>query len=135
MSMMQKAVLDTNIIISAAITDNGNPAKIIQMVFDEEIGVYYDELIFSEYIKVISRPKFKFSQELQDTFINGLKQARIFPMPVTLASNIPFIDESDRKFYDVAKSCGVNLITGNNRHYPDESFIITPSQFLQSLDR
>jgi predicted nucleic acid-binding protein len=40
-------------------------------------------------------------------------------------------DEEDRKFYNVAKSSGAFLITGNIKHFPPESFIVTPADFLK----
>jgi predicted nucleic acid-binding protein len=40
------------------------------------------------------------------------------------------IDESDRKFYDVAKKSKAFLITGNQKHFPNESFILSPTIFL-----
>jgi hypothetical protein len=39
-------------------------------------------------------------------------------------------DESDRKFFDAAKTCGAVLITGNKKHYPPEPFILSPAEFL-----
>jgi len=42
-------------------------------------------------------------------------------------------DESDRTFYDTAKTCGAVLVTGNMRHYPSESFIMTPAKFWGML--
>jgi len=45
-------------------------------------------------------------------------------------SDIPFNDETDRKFYDAAKGSGAYLITGNKRHYPIEPVIVTPADFL-----
>jgi predicted nucleic acid-binding protein len=40
-------------------------------------------------------------------------------------------DEDDRVFYDAAKTADAYLITGNSKHYPKESFILTPSEFLK----
>ena len=45
-----------------------------------------------------------------------------------------FPDETDRAFYEVAVSCKAYLITGNNKHYPEEPFIMSPAQFLALLD-
>ena len=42
-------------------------------------------------------------------------------------------DESDRVFYDVAKAAEAFLITGNKKHYPDEPFVITPRDFIDSI--
>jgi len=45
-------------------------------------------------------------------------------------STISLPDETDRIFYDTAKSSEAVLITGNIRHYPEEPFIMTPAEFL-----
>ena len=52
-----------------------------------------------------------------------------------LQSKAVFIDESDRVFYDVAATCDAYLITGNKKHYPVESFVFTPAEFLELLNR
>ena len=49
-------------------------------------------------------------------------------------STIPLPDESDRIFYDTAKDSGAILVTGNIKHYRDESFIMTPADFMTLLD-
>ena len=54
---MKKVVIDTNIVISAAISPYGNPAKILDMVLDREIQMYYCDGIMNEYINVLSRPR------------------------------------------------------------------------------
>lgn len=43
--------------------------------------------------------------------------------------DIPFTNESDRKFYEVAKFCHAPLITGNTKHYPKEDCIVTVADF------
>ena len=53
---------------------------------------------------------------------------------VPKVSNTPLPDETDRKFYDLAKEVGAILITGNRKHYPDEEFIMTPSEFVDFID-
>ena len=40
-------------------------------------------------------------------------------------------DEDDRAFYDTAKNNDAYLVTGNTRHYPNESFILTPTEFMR----
>ena len=129
---MLGVVIDTNVLISAALSEKGNPAKIIQLALDGKIKVYWDELIFLEYLDVLPRSKFSFAPETQDALIKGLKQIRVsaLELPEITVSDIPLPDESDRVFYDVARSCGAYLITGNLKHYPVEPFIVTPAQFL-----
>ena len=43
-------------------------------------------------------------------------------------------DEDDCVFYDIAKYAKACLITGNTKHYPVESFILTPMEFLSKLE-
>jgi len=46
---------------------------------------------------------------------------------------LSFNDESDRVFYEVAKSAGAYLVTGNAKHFPDEPFIISPAKCVELL--
>lgn len=38
-------------------------------------------------------------------------------------------DETDRKFYEVAKFCRAILISGNLAHYPNDPDIMSPADF------
>ena len=55
---------------------------------------------------------------------------------IDLLANMPladdeFVDEADRKFYEVAKHCGATLITGNIKHFPSDEIIMTANDFLE----
>jgi len=125
---MKKVTLDTNIIISAILSPNGKAAQIMQQFFDGKIQLYYCEEILSEYENVLLRPKFDFEVEKREAFLTGIKRLGILIHPEK--SDICFIDESDRIFYDTAKACNAILITGNIKHYPVEPFVMTPTDFL-----
>ena len=129
---MHKTVIDTNVIISAAITERGNPSKIINLAFDKAFEVYYSAEIFTEYVNVLARPQFNFDTEKQKYFIEGIKRAGILITPYQ--SDIALPDESDRIFYDTAKESGAILITGNKKHYPADEIIMTPTEFLRLYD-
>ncbi|MCL2066565.1 MAG: hypothetical protein FWG99_03770 [Treponema sp.] len=45
-------------------------------------------------------------------------------------SRITMVDEDDRIFYDAAVKASAYLVTGNTRHFPSESFVVTPANFL-----
>ena len=47
---------------------------------------------------------------------------------------IPFADESDKKFYEVAKHCNAKLITGNLKHFPNDGIAISPTDFLDRFN-
>ena len=70
---MLRVVIDTNIVVSGMMSPKGNPAKIIDMVTNKKLRVCYNSAILAEYMDVLSRPKFDFSIEDRDDFINGVK--------------------------------------------------------------
>jgi len=128
-----QVVIDTNIVISAARVSQGNPAKIIRLVRDnEDIKLYYNAVIFSEYRKVLAYERLKFSLKVQETILDAIQEVGLVINPV--ASEISLPDESDRIFYDTAKAANAYLVTGNIKHYPDEPFILTPAQFIDLIE-
>ena len=124
-------VVDTNILISAFWSRNGNPAKIIGLIQNRIITPCYDYRILEEYEEVLSRTKFGFEKWEINDFLSQIKHDGISIVAETV--DISFIDESDKKFYEVAKYCGAVLITGNVKHFPKENFIMTPTDFLDSV--
>ncbi len=56
---MQKVILDTNVIVSALISP-GIPSKILsELILKEKIKLLLSNDIFSEYVNVLLRPKFR----------------------------------------------------------------------------
>ena len=120
---MHIIVVDTNVIVSAMKSVFGKPAKILNMIFDKEIQIYYSIGIMEEYIDVLSRPKLNIKASIQSDIISAIQRFGIMIEPSV--SDVPMLDEDDRIFYDAAKEAGAILITGNTKHYPTESFIMT----------
>ena len=128
---MHKVVLDTNVLVSALWSEQGNPYRILELFFEGEIELFYNPEIIEEYTEVLHRDKLGFSEEkvlglLSEVAKNGIT----IDAP---KSSIPFIDEDDRKNYDTAKASGSILVTGNKKHYPDEQIILSPAEFLESI--
>jgi len=124
-------VLDTNVLVSAFWSRDSNPAKIVSLVLNDNITPCFDSRIMSEYSGVLYRKKFGFErweihQVLTQIENNGLS---VVPMPLS----IHFVDEADKKFYEVSKHCNARLITGNVRHYPRDPLVVTPAAFLADL--
>ena len=125
---MQSLVIDTNVLISAALSDKGNPAQLVKMVSEGKRQLSYNSRILSEYADVLSREKFNFSPEKQRELISKIVEIGVIVDPVS--SDTPMLDEDDRIFYDTAKESGAILVTGNIKHYPTESFIMTPTDYM-----
>ncbi|MDR1579719.1 MAG: putative toxin-antitoxin system toxin component, PIN family [Synergistaceae bacterium] len=129
--MTQPVVLDTNILVSALLTPDGNSAQILGMVLKGRLQIGYDSRIMAEYHNVLARPKFHFDLQKTDRLLDILLGKGL--SVIAERSDIVFYDETDRKFYEVALELNACLITGNLKHYPQAAFIKTPSEYLKSL--
>lgn len=114
-------VLDTNIIVSALLSPHGKPAYVFNRFVNGDFTLCADERIIAEYYAVSSRPKFKFNPQLIERIISFIRTHALIVTPIILP--VPFEDESDKKFYEVAKTCNATLITGNLKHFPVDSRI------------
>lgn len=78
---MQKIILDTNVIVSALIS-NSIPTKILyELVLAKEVETCLSDEIFKEYIEVLGRDKFsKFAnfKTKADIVLNKLRENSIF---------------------------------------------------------
>lgn len=84
------------------------------------IPLLSDEIV-AEYREVLARPKFKFNQRTVDAFIDG-----IIPDP----KDVVFYEVvmEGRKEYEDAY-----LVTGNIKHFPARSFVVTPKEMLDII--
>jgi putative PIN family toxin of toxin-antitoxin system len=121
-------VVDTNILVSALMVRNSLPYQIIRLIENSVLQTRYNDAILAEYRNVLSRPKFNFQAGDIQKVVNGIIRTGINVNTVSSTFFMP--DESDRKFYDVAKAADAILITGNKKHYPDEPFILSPAAFI-----
>jgi len=129
---MMKIVIDTNILISAVLSPQGNPAKILALISDnDDMQLIYCAGILDEYARVLGYPRLKIASEKQ---ARAISLVRVFGELVEpTMSTVPLPDESDRIFYDTAKDSGAMLVTGNIKHFPAEPFIMTPADFIEKL--
>jgi len=124
-------VLDTNILVSALWSKNGNTQKLLDLVAARQITPCYDARIMAEYREVLCRPQFLFSPEEVLAVLDSIEKDGHQMTPVFIDS--PFADKADRKFYETAKFCCATLITGNLKHFPAEPGIMSPSAFLRQF--
>ncbi len=124
-------VLDTNILVSAAWSPGRNAGDILNAAFARKFTVCYDYRILEEYDRVLHYPKLKFSEWEINSILDPLIKNGISVIPDPIP-DIPFErDETDRKFYEVAKFCHAVLISGNLVHYPTEPNILSPADFCR----
>lgn len=134
--MKYVAVIDTNVIISALLCKDSNPGKILSYVEDGTITPVYDSSIIDEYIEVLSREKFDFTEEMINDTINLIKE-KGFILNQTLTEKI-FKDQTDVKFYQIVLTANKiklsYLVTGNLKDFPKEIFVVNPSQMLEIIE-
>ena len=130
----EKVVIDTNVLVSALWSKCGKSAQILTLILNDLLIPCVCSEIIQEYQDVLSRPHlvFHFNEARVEEIIGKIMADAL--SVVVKPSSVPFIDESDRVFYDVAIACSAYLITGNAKHFPHEPFILPPSQFLSLLD-
>lgn len=121
-------VLDTNVLVSAAWSPGRKAGDILASAVSGRFNLFYDYRIIEEYLRVMHYPKFGF----QDWEIDAVLEPIIKYGTAVVADplkTIDFPDESDRKFYEVAKTAGAILVTGNLRHYPSDGIAMSLSDF------
>jgi putative PIN family toxin of toxin-antitoxin system len=130
--MPMPVVLDTNILVSTILSPQGNPAKVFHLAQIGRLQIHYTESVMDEYETVLSRSKFPFSKRDVELTLADVKRHGAFVEPAD-PSDFPMIDETDRKFHDLALKADAYLVTGNKKHFPIENWILTPSEFLEKV--
>ena len=131
------AVLDTKVLVSALLGASrmSIPTKVLKAVTDNKIVPLYNNEIIDEYQEVLSRDKFPFNKELIDSVIKVFTTDGIF-LDRTKSSDEIFPDEKDIVFYEVSVSKESSyLVTGNLKHFPQKSFVITPAEMVALLEK
>jgi len=130
-------VIDTNVLISAAITPGGCCDQLLQHAIAGHFVPVWDNSLLAEYRDVLSRPKFGFSKaairELLAAFPqSGFRQG--------IATGVKLPDPDDLPFVAVALATkDKTIITGNPRHFPPPAIkavtILAPREALDILSR
>ncbi len=131
------AVIDTNVLVSSLLSKNDLSATsqvVIRMIKGEIIPVYSSKIL-SEYYEVLTRKKFRFPSEQVESLLNTIEKYGILVEPSPTGVVLP--DIKDLPFYEVVmekRSDDAYLVTGNQKHFPVEPFIITARQMIDILD-
>jgi len=132
---MQKLILDTNIVVSALIS-NSVPTKILyELVLNQKVKICLTEEIFTEYIEVLNREKFtKYTnfKSKADIVLNKLREISTYYETYRKIEILS--DTSDNKFLELAAVSSADyLITGNTLDFQITEFeytrILTPREY------
>ena len=112
-----RVVLDTNVLISAALKPSGLEAAIVNAILAGQFEAWVTSEIWTEYEEVLARPKFASvrdeSQRILSALEGRVQTTRAIPAPAAA------LDGDDNRFLECAFAANADfLITGNLRHYP-----------------
>lgn len=129
------AVIDTNVLVSAAMKPESVPGQVLELVLDGVIVPVLNKTIIEEYRDVLLRPKFDFPEQVVKDILSEIDGHGIYVDAEPI--DIDFPDPKDLVFYEVVmeerKEEDAYLVTGNVKHFPGNPFIVTPRQMINII--
>jgi putative PIN family toxin of toxin-antitoxin system len=112
-----RIVLDTNVLISAAVKPLGRQALVIDLVAFRAVELFASEAILAEYREVFSRPKFARLPSAEVAALLALIESEATIVNPTTRLEISKHD-SDNRFYECADAAEADyIVTGNRKHF------------------
>ena len=134
--MKYYAILDTNVLVSAMLKTGSVPGQVAAEALNGDIIPVLNDEIITEYEDVLSRPKFRFDKKAVKIFLDELKKRAVYSDYGLIEDEIP--DPKDVIFYAVLmekrKEEDAYLITGNMKHFPIRTYIVTPKEMLEIIE-
>ena len=129
-------MIDTNVIVSSFLQPGSIPKQVVKHALEGSITPLVSEGILFEYNDVLTRNKFKIEREKLQEFYALLTSRAIF-LDRTITDE-EFTDSTDIVFYEVAltgkKEKETYLVTGNKKHFPVKSFVVTPREMIEIIE-
>lgn len=137
-----RVVLDTNIFISALISRQGNPAKILDKWQKKEIEVVVSPAIIAEIYQVTGyerlQKKYQRIREEREGLVDELRKFATIVEPQQTLS-VVLADESDNRYIECAVESGANYVVTGDPHLLTVNeyqgiLMISPATFLAILE-
>jgi uncharacterized protein len=127
-----RLVLDTNIIVSAALKPAGLQRTVLLLAFTKPARLYVSPAIFAEYRDVLSRPELQIRKSLRQQLLQLIAN---HSHSVTLVQRLQVTsDPDDNIFLECVDAARADyLATGNTRHFPKfwkKTKVISSRDFL-----
>jgi putative PIN family toxin of toxin-antitoxin system len=127
-----RLVIDTNIVISAALKPDGLPRTVVLLAITKPARLYVTEAFLAEYREVLARPELKIRKGLREQVLQLIKWSCHFVAPTRSLQETR--DPDDNKFLECAGAARADyLVTGNQRHFPKfwkKTTVISPREFM-----
>ncbi|MEI8190005.1 MAG: putative toxin-antitoxin system toxin component, PIN family [candidate division NC10 bacterium] len=134
---MRRAVLDTNVVVSALLHPDRVCARLLRLVVTDAVEACVDHRILTEYAEVLTDPRFTqyIPPDRVATVLARFQQSGTSVVAQPLAVVLP--DPDDLCFLEVAASGRADLVTGNRRHFPKDLTgsvpVFSPAEYLEDL--
>lgn len=118
MSFARRVVIDTGVLVSAAIRPESIPALAL-----EKALLHFDVCVSRETLTeletVLSRPKFDayVTADIRQAFLEGIRRHAVLVEPTQTVSDCP--DPKDNKFLALAEAAEAELIVASDPHLTD----------------
>ena len=129
------AVIDTNVNVSSLKSAHPDSATVRAMdaVYCGKVKIIVNDAILAEYDDVLHRERLQLDAERCDFILSLISDIGMRIDPVPTDAEMP--DADKRVFFEVTLAGldigDAHLVTGNMKHYPMASFVVTPAQFCE----
>jgi putative PIN family toxin of toxin-antitoxin system len=131
-----RIVIDTNVLVSAALKPQGQQALVLQLVAFRVVEMCVSEEVLAEYREVLNRPKFACLDQNDVSRLLAMIEAEATMVSPTRCLAISEHD-SDNRFYECADAASAGyIVTGNAKHFRKSyktTKIITGRELLELL--
>lgn len=129
-----RAVVDTNVLVSALISPSGTPARLIGEIRCGTLTPVVSPAELAEYETVLRRPRFDFPADCVDDLLADMTGLGLFVRPEPIA-DLHLPDPADAPFIALARHAGCPIVTGNVRHFPKHAGVevLTPRECLARI--
>jgi putative PIN family toxin of toxin-antitoxin system len=125
-------VIDTNVLISAAIHPAGLQRTVLLLAVTKPARLYVSRSILEEYADVLARPELRIRKGLRQQLLQLLKNQSYTVEPSRRLEVAK--DTDDNIFLECADAARADyLVTGNQKHFPTfwkKTKIITSREFI-----
>jgi putative PIN family toxin of toxin-antitoxin system len=132
---MIRVVIDTNVVVSANLNDEGLPAAILDLAANKRILMCISEAVVAEYKEVLNRPRLKLPPQRIARALTVIRKTSLLVKPKGTVTIIE--DEPDNRLLECARAADADyLVTGNTKHFPprfEGTRIVTPKQFIDLI--
>jgi len=130
-----KVVIDTNVVVSANLSDQGPSAAILDLAANRVILMFISPPVLTEYEAVLRRSSLKIDPSRIASSLAVIRNTSRLVRPTRRLAEAA--DEPDNRFLECAAAAGADfIITGNAKHFPqrfENIRIVTPRDFLDLI--